>query len=398
MKYLDEFTEEVRDFLNENLTDELRHYGDAYPGHSCPHPVAKEWTRILDKKGWSVPEWPVEHGGTGWSVDKVVAFKRELTLAHAPRLMVQGVDYVGPVVIEFGTEEQKQQYLPRIRSGDDWWAQGFSEPSAGSDLAALQCRAERDGDEYIINGTKIWTTYAHECNKIFCLVRTNNSGKPQAGISFLLFDLDLPGIEIRPIITLEGDHQFNQVFFSDVRVPRSALLGKENEGWTVSKFLLVGERAFSYAATVHVYLEKIRRFVCEANTQGPQLLTNDSALKTKLANAEVDLANLDALEQRMFSLLKTDMAGAAALSSVTKIYGTELSQRVTELAVEMLGPYAAPLQPRLFEQSSLDDLVGPPTAHTAVAVSNYLTDRALTIAGGTTEIQKNVIANRVLGL
>ena len=166
LAHLGEFTEEVRDFLSDKLTPELRHFGDAYASYSVPRSVAEEWTGILDEKGWSVPEWPVEYGGTGWSVEQVVTFKRELTLARAPRLMVQGVDYVGPVVIEFRSEEQKSQILPRIRRGEDWWAQGFSEPGAGSDLAALKCRAERDGDGYIINGTKIWTTYAHQCNKI----------------------------------------------------------------------------------------------------------------------------------------------------------------------------------------------------------------------------------------
>ena len=202
---LNAFTEEVRDFLNDKLTPELRHFGDTFASYDLPISVAKEWTRILDEKVWSVPEWPVEHGGTGWTIEQIVTFKRELTLARAPRLQIQGVSYVGPVVIEFGTEEQKTQILPRIRRGDDWWAQGYSEPGARSDLAALKCRAERDGDDYIINGTKIWTTYAHKANKIFCLVRTRDESKPQAGITFLMFDLDLPGIEVRPILTFGGE-------------------------------------------------------------------------------------------------------------------------------------------------------------------------------------------------
>ena len=395
---LKEFTEEVRDFLSDKLTPELRHFGDAYASYSLPRSVAEEWTGILDEKGWSVPEWPVEYGGTGWSVEQVVTFKRELTLARAPRLMVQGVDYVGPVVIEYGTEEQKSRILPPIRRGKDWWAQGYSEPNAGSDLAALQCRAVKDGDDYIINGTKIWTTYAHQCNKIFCLVRTSDGGKPQAGITFLMFDLDLPGIEVRPILTFGGDHEFNQVFFSDVRVPRSALLGEENNGWTVAKYLLVGERAHSYAAAIHVCLERTRDFASQAHTPGSTPLLDDPAFRKKLARIEVELAALDALEQKVFTLLKRDLSAAAALSSVTKIQGSELQQRMSELAVETLGYFAAPEQPMLLEHGSLTDLIGEPTAHTSVAVSQYFFDRAITLASGTTEIQKNVIATRVLGL
>ena len=395
---LREFTEEVRDFLKDKLTPELRHFGDAYASYGLPRSVAEEWTGILNEKGWSVPEWPVEYGGTGWSVEQVVTFKRELTLARAPRLMVQGVDYVGPVVIEFGSEEQKSQILPRIRRGEDWWAQGFSEPNAGSDLTALKCRAERAGDDYIINGTKIWTTYAHQCNKIFCLVRTSDGDKPQAGITFLMFDLDMPGIEIRPILTFGGDHEFNQVFFSDVRVPKSALLGEENNGWTVAKYLLVGERAHSYAAAIHVCLERTREFARQAPTPSSTPLLECPEFREKLARIEIELASLDASEQKVFDLLKQDLAAAAALSSVTKIQGTELQQRMTELAVEALGSYAVPEQPMLLGPGSLGSLIGEPTAHTGVAVSQYFFDRAITIASGTTEVQKNVIATRVLGL
>ena len=397
MNDLHEFTEEIRDFLNRKLTPELRHFGEAFTGYDCPRPVAEEWTRILDDQGWSVPGWPVEHGGTGWSTEQLMIFKRELTLAHAPRMAVQGVDMVGPVVIEFGTDEQKEALLSRIRRGEDWWAQGYSEPGAGSDLASLKCRAVQDGEDYIINGTKIWTTYAHECNKIFCLVRTSSEGKPQAGISFLLFDLDLPGIEVRPILTIAGEHEFNQIFFSDVRVPRSALVGKENEGWTVAKFLLVSERAYSYAVYVHDYLERIRNFVNQ-HASGSRPLTQDSAYRAKLASIEVELASLDAMEQKTLELMKQDKGAASALASVSKIHGSALRQRASELAVEMMGVYAIPQQPRLVEHGSLHKLIGEPNANTAVAVSHYFADRAVTIASGTTEIQKNIIATRVLSL
>ena len=386
------FTEEVRDFLNESLRPELKHFGEAFPSYDIPISVAREWTQILDRKGWSVPEWPVEYGGTGWNIEQIVTFKRELTLASAPRLQVQGVSYVGPVVIEFGTEEQKASILPRIRNGDDWWAQGYSEPGAGSDLVALKCRAERDGDDYVINGTKIWTTYAHKANKIFCLVRTNDEGKPQAGITFLMFDLDLPGIEVRPILTFGGEHEFNQVFFDNVRVPSTALLGEEDNGWTVAKFLLIGERAHSFAADVHVCLERTRQF---ANQTGR---CNDPTYQRQLAALEIDLASLDASEQKIFNLLKKDINAASALSSVTKVQGTSLRQRATELSIEVLDNYVTPLQPTLMEPGLLDQTFGKPTAHTAVATRQYFFDRAVTIASGTTEVQKNVIAKQVLGL
>ncbi len=397
MSDLKEFTAEIRDFFGDRLTPELRHFGEAYPGYHCPLPVAKEWTRILDDQGWSVPAWPVEHGGTGWSTEQLAIFKREMMLAHAPRLMSQGVVMVGPVIIEYGTEKQKSDFLPRIRRGDDWWAQGYSEPVAGSDLASLKTRAVSDGDHYIINGTKIWTTNAHLCNKIFCLVRTSDEGKKQAGISFLVFDLDLPGIDIHPIFTFGGEHEFNQVFFSDVRVPKSALVGKENEGWTVAKFLLVGERAYSYAVFVHDYLDRIRKFLGEQDP-GSERLIHNPALRSKLASIEIELASLDAMEQKTLKLLKQDRGAASALASVSKLHGTALQQRVTELAVKVMGPYALPQQPRLLEPGCLDELIGPPTANTAISVAQYFGDRCLTIAGGTTQVQKNIIATRILGL
>ena len=389
---LPDFTEEVRDFLNEKLTPELRHFGDTFPSYDLPLSVAKEWTAILAEKGWSVPEWPTEYGGTGWTIEQIVTFKRELTLARAPRLQVQGVSYVGPVVIEYGTDEQKDQILPRIRSGEDWWAQGYSEPGAGSDLVALKCRAEKDGDDYIINGTKIWTTYAHKANKIFCLVRTRDLAKPQAGITFLMFDLDLPGIEVRPIMTFGGEHEFNQVFFTDVRVPGSALLGEEDNGWTVAKFLLIGERAHSFAADVHVCLQRTRDFAKQIG------LTDDPVYRTKLASLEIELASLDASEQKIFNLLKKDITAASALSSVTKVQGTSLRQRATELSIEILDHYQLPQQPTLMAPAEIDEVVGRPTAHTAVAARQYFFDRAVTIASGTTEVQKNVVAKQVLGL
>lgn len=389
---LSEFAEEVRDFLADKLTPELRHFGDTFPSYDLPLEVAKEWTEILADKGWSVPEWPIEHGGTGWTTEQIIAFKRELTLARAPRLQIQGVSYVGPVVIEFGTDAQKREILPRIRRGEDWWAQGYSEPGAGSDLAALKCRAVRDGDDYVINGTKIWTTYAHKANKIFCLLRTADKAKPQAGITFLMFDLDTPGIEVHPILTFGGEHEFNQVFFNDVRVPASTRLGDEDDGWTVSKFLLIGERAHSFGADVHVCMERTRNFAEQIG------LANDPTYRAKLSALEIELACLDASEEKIFQLLKENFTAAAALSSVTKIQGAELRQRATELSISVLDHYMLPAQPTLMGPAELNKLIGRPDSHTAVAARQYFFDRAVTIASGTTEVQKNVIASRILGL
>lgn len=394
---MNKFTQEIRDFLNDKLTPELRHFGEFYPGYHCPLPVAKEWTRILDDRGWSVPAWPVENGGTGWSTEELLIFKREMMLAHAPRLMSQGVVMVGPVIAEYGTEEQKSEILPRIRRGEDWWAQGYSEPGSGSDLASLKTKAVSDGDHYVVNGTKIWTTNAHVCNKIFCLVRTSDEGKQQAGISFLVFDIDLPGIEIHPIYTFGGEHEFNQIFFTDVKVPKSALVGKENEGWTVAKFLLVGERAYSYAVFCHNYLDRVKRYLVEQDPNSDPLL-QDPALRSKLVSIEIELASLDAMEQKTLKLMYKNREAASAVASVSKFHGTVLQQRVTELAVEVMGAYAMAQQPRLLEPGHLDELIGPATANTAVSMPQYFGDRCLTIAGGTTQVQKNIIATRTLGL
>ena len=392
------FTEEIRDFLNDKLTPELRHYGEAYPGFVSPRPVAEEWTGILNEHGWSVPGWPKQHGGAGWSAEQIMIFRREQKLAHAPRLMFTGENMVGPVVIEYGTVEQKESYLPGIRTGKQWWAQGYSEPNAGSDLSALSTRAEKDGDHYIINGTKIWTSHAHVSDKIFCLVRTNTEGKPQAGMSFLLFDLNLPGIEICPIISFGGEHEFNQIFFENVRVPISSLLGKENDGWTVSKYLLTSERSYSYASFTHSYLRRIRHLSNETNFSGEPPLICDDEYKNKLVKAEIDLMCLDAMEQKAIQLMKTSMVAASGITSANKVHGTHLQQRVTELAVELLAYYAIPRQPKLENQDSYSELIGESTTHTALAVAEYFADRAMTIAGGTTEIQKNIIAKMVLGL
>jgi acyl-CoA dehydrogenase len=383
------FQREVRAFLDERLTEDLREAGRACSGIFCDRPVAQRWLSILNERGWAVPHWPVEHGGTGWSVTQHYLFERELALADAPPIAPNATRMVGPVIIAFGTPEQKACYLPRIRSGEDWWAQGYSEPGAGSDLASLQCRAVRDGDHYVINGTKIWTTHAHWSNRIFCLARTRTEGKPQTGISFLLFDLDTPGISIRPIVSISGDHELNQVFFDDVRVPVTSLLGEENDGWTVAKYLLSHERSHQYAPGLRARLRRLKRFAAS------QELTAEPVFRRKLAEAEMMLDALEATELRIVSAFSAGKPPSLAQAGQMKVQGTELRQRLTEIAVEALGPYALPWQPVSHGTWPSNEPVGPHYA--PVAMGQYLNDRAASIYAGSNEVQRNIMAGVLLG-
>lgn len=390
------FTEEVRDFISDHLTAELKRAGTLCAGIYADAPIAKQWHQILDReRGWAVPAWPEEWGGTGWSLEQQAIFKRELTLACAPVISPNSTGMVGPAIIAFGTDEQKNTYLPRIRSGDDWWTQGYSEPGSGSDLASLQCKAERDGDHYIINGTKIWTTHAQWSNKIFCLVRTDNSGKQQQGITFLLFDTDLPGVDIRPLISISGDHEFNQVFFENVRVPVSAVLGRENDGWTVAKYLLQHERGTGYATDLQVRLERVRDFAAnEANGTGVHL-ADEPDFARKMADAEIQLMAMRSFEDKLFSAVSSGEP-VGAMSSAIKVRGTELRQRVTELAIEAVGFYGLPYQPEVRRHETNVQPLGSDMA--ATAMPQYLNDRAASIYAGSNEIQRNIMAKGVLGL
>lgn len=391
MTDLTEFEAEVRDFIGNNLTPELRRAGEMCAGIYADQPVAIEWHRILDKKGWAVPEWPIEWGGTGWSMEQLAIFQRELTLASAPPISPNSTRMVGPVVMHYGFDEQKAHYLPRIKSGEDWWAQGYSEPGAGSDLASLKCKAERDGDEYVINGSKIWTTHAQWSNKIFCLVRTDDTGKPQQGISFLLFDLDLPGIEIRPLISISGDHEFNEVFFTDVRVPVTSLLGRENDGWTVAKYLLQHERGGSRSTGLGVRLQHIKSFLSD---QGGELL-KERAFRLKLADTEVQLAAFNSFERRVFSSVSAGET-TGTMSSAIKVRSTELRQWISELAFVAVDYYGLPYQYQAREFRSEVEPLGSTMA--VKAAPQYLNDRAATIYAGSNEIQRNIMAKTVLGL
>lgn len=253
------FQSEVRTFLATHLTPALRAAEARNTGTFCSVDAISEWHEILNRKGWVAPGWPTECGGPGWSAVQRYIFARECALAGAPRTFTFGIAMCGPVIMKYGTDKQKEHHLPRILSGEDRWCQGYSEPGAGSDLASLSTRAIADGDVYIVNGSKIWTTFAHHANKIFCLVRTDTTGKPQQGISFLLIDLDSPGVTIRPIRNIAGDHEFNEVFFENVRVPIVNLVGAENQGWEVAKYLLEFERGADYSPAIRASLEKLTR-------------------------------------------------------------------------------------------------------------------------------------------
>ena len=368
---LAEFRAEVRDFLTANLTPELREGAARATSVFVDPSVTLPWQAILHARGWAAPDWPAEHGGPGWDDMQRYIFAAECARAGTPSLAPMGLKMVAPVIMHYGTPEQKAHYLPRILSGEDYWCQGFSEPGAGSDLASLQLKATPDGDDYVLNGSKIWTTHAHFANRMFCLVRTSSEGKPQAGISFLLLDMASPGITVKPIRTLGGDHEFNQVFFDDVRVPQANRLGAENEGWSVAKHLLTFERGGKYAPPLIEKLAKLRR------REGL-----DPVLTARLTREAVSLRALQALEMKAMR----GAGGSPALyASVLKVLGTEAMQRLDVLACEIEGP----------EGWAKGD--GQTPADQAVAVPRYLNDRAASIYAGSNEIQRDLISRLVLG-
>ncbi|WP_152568115.1 acyl-CoA dehydrogenase family protein [Sphingopyxis sp. LC81] len=365
------FRDEVSTFLSAHLPDDIRRGAARATSVFIDPDISLPWQRILHAKGWAAPDWPAEFGGPGWGEIERYIFAAECAQAGAPNLAPMGLKMVAPVIMHYGSAEQRAHYLPRILSGEDYWCQGFSEPGAGSDLAALQLRAVPDGGDYILNGSKIWTTHAHFANRMFALVRTSNEGKPQAGISFLLLDMATPGIIVEPIRTLAGDHEFNQVFFDDVRVPQANRLGEENEGWSVAKHLLTFERGGKYAPGLIGRLERLR-----ARDD------IEPVLRAQLDREAVTLKALQALELKAMR----GVGGSTALyASALKILGTETAQRIDALACEVAG------------HAAWADADGQTPAELAVAVPRYLNDRAATIYAGSNEIQRDLIARTMLG-
>jgi alkylation response protein AidB-like acyl-CoA dehydrogenase len=386
------FRDEVRTFIAENYPASLR--GKQDEGDELAKEDFLSWHKVLAKKGWVAPAWPVEYGGTGWTSTQRYIWSEETARADCIRLMPFGLAMVGPVIYTFGTSEQKAKFLPRILSGEDWWCQGYSEPGAGSDLASLRTKAVQDGDDYVVNGQKTWTTMAQHADWGFFLVRTDFEAKMQEGISFLLIDMKSPGIEVRPIITLGGEHEVNEVFLDNVRVPVADRVYDENKGWTCAKFLLAHERVgIAGVASSKRGVEKLKA-VAATEMEGERSLLANPFFRRKVAELEIDLAALEYTELRT-------LAGMAAgknpgpESSVLKIKGSEIQQRITELTLEMAGHYGAPYY-RGFGHGDNEHPIGPEWANRAAPT--YFNARKTTIYGGSNEIQRNVIAKMVLGL
>lgn len=390
------FRHEVREFLSASLTPELVRAGKRATSIFPDFEASMRWQTILNEKGWVAPGWPPEFGGAGWSVEQMAIFQEECVAANAPALYPMGLLMLGPVLMHYGTPAQQKMLLPRLLSGEDFWCQGYSETGAGSDLAALKTRAESAGDDYIVNGSKIWTTGAQHANKMFCLVRTAFEGKPQLGISFLLIELDAPGVTVDPIVSLDGEVEQGQVFLDNVRVPKSNLIGAENEGWSVAKFLLEFERGgSSYNVFVERQLVAVQALIEEQREAFGRSMGDAPAFCDALAELEIDSLALKFLEHRITS---ASAAGGnpGALASMQKIVGSELSQKVDELSVALQGSYGAVKQNEALDPSFTSAPFG---CESGVKMMNhYLNNRAATIFGGTSEVQRNIIAKQVLGL
>lgn len=390
----DAFRSEVREFLDRELTEELREAAAMCPGIFLDREYNMKWHTILYKQGWVAPAWPKEYGGPGWDITQRLIWGEETALAGAPATSPMGLSMCGPMLIGHGTQEQKDYFLPRILSGEDYWCQGYSEPASGSDLASLALRAETDGDDFILNGSKIWTTHAHVANRMFCLVRSDASVKPQRGISFLLLEMDSPGISVQPIVFASGTHEVNQVFFDNVRVPKRNLVGAENDGWTVAKYLLEFERGGGGGIRNTAVLKSLRDQAAATPMEGRTLL-DDKTFSSDTNLAEVQMLALQATEARIHSAL-TSGERPGPESSIMKNLGANVRQRFTELGVDAAGHYAQVHQPEARNPGSNIEPIGP--AESMTAQSLYFNLRATSIAGGTNEVQKNIVAKLVLGL
>ena len=392
------FREEVRAFIAENHTAEMR----AKSAKSLTGYLDKEdhvrWMKALSRQGWLAPNWPEEHGGPGWDATQRYIYDTEMSRAGTPRVPSFGLKMVAPVIMQYGTEEQKQRFLPEILAANVWWCQGYSEPGSGSDLASLQTKAVSDGDDYIVNGSKIWTTRAQDADWIFCLVRTSTEGKKQEGISFLLIDMTTPGITVEPVILLEQSRaplqEVNQVFFTDVRVPKANRMGKENEGWTVAKYLLEFERGNAYAGGIKGGLEKLRKMASEERADGARLI-DEPGFAARLSELEIKGQAVEVTELRILSSLQGGQR-AGPESSLLKCSGTDVLQMVTELVVEAVGYYAAPFDQQVLNFGSNEPAIGPDYA--ASAAGKYFNTRKASIYGGSNEIQRNIMAKLILGM
>lgn len=385
------FRLEVRQFVKDNLDPAIKARVEG--GLRLEREDYVAWFNKLQQRGWITPGWPVEHGGPGWSPLQRYLFDEETLLGGAPRIIASGINMLGPVLIAFGTEAQKAEHLAPIRRSEVWWAQGFSEPGSGSDLASMRTTAVRDGDDYIVNGHKIWTSYAHFCDKLFCLVRTRKEGKPQESISFLLMDLDTPGITVRPIKLYEGGNDLNEVFLENVRVPVSNLIGEENKGWGYAKYLLGHERTgIAGIGACKQQLARLKRLAQVQQYRG-QPLGNEPYFALRVAQLEAELLALEFTGLRILGA-NQHFSVPGAEASMLKVQGTELRQAIFELLLEVAGPNAIAFSEAAMYLEHDDPLQDDPQWSSLAA--NYLDSRKLSIYGGTNEVQRNVIAASVL--
>ncbi|WP_374654073.1 acyl-CoA dehydrogenase family protein [Phenylobacterium sp.] len=396
------FRDEVRAFIAEAFDDDMRAHSAQSKNAHIDKAGQVRWLKRLYEKGWIAPDWPKEYGGTGWSHAQKYIFDMEMALAGAPSTSNMGLKMCAPVVMAFGTPEQKAQHLPKILSTDAWWCQGYSEPGSGSDLASLSMKAERDGDYYVLNGSKIWTTYAQWADWMFCLVRTSNEEIRQKGISFLLLEMNTPGITIVPLPTLdgppEGDQEINQVFFENVRVPVANRIGEEGQGWTYAKYLLQFERGNPYAAGLTNQLNKVRKIASLEASDGGRRMIDDPDFRKKFSEMQIKIDTLNATELRMFSA-RTSGEAMGAASSMLKLEGSQAQQAVTELALEAAGIYAQPFVRDTWAEirgERNEPRAGPDYA--ATIAPTYFNYRKTSIYAGSNEIQHNIMAKMVLGL
>jgi hypothetical protein len=389
----DAFRADIRTWLDANLPQALR--AKVLDHKRLSRDDYASWHKLLGTRGWSVVAWPKDYGGPGWDATQRHIWDEECARIGAPGVLPFGVSMVAPVIMKYGSDAQKAYYLPRILDGTDWWCQGYSEPGSGSDLASLRTRAERHGDHYVVNGQKTWTTLGQFADMMFCLVRTDTGAKKQEGISFLLVDMKTPGITVRPIITLDEDHEVNEVFLEDVKVPVENLVGEENRGWTYAKYLLGHERTgIARVGQSKRELVFLKRLAADQKKGGVSLL-NDPVFSAKIAALEIEMMALEVTVQRVVAS-EANGRGPGPEASMLKIKGTEVQQALTELMVEAVGPQAAAFDPAYLEGEREHSLAGDDDA--APLAAYYFNFRKTSIYGGSNEIQKNIIAQMILGL
>ncbi|MCW0214254.1 MAG: acyl-CoA dehydrogenase family protein [Pseudonocardia sp.] len=387
---IEKFRAEVTEFLDTAPTPEIREAGRKTTSAFAPFEQAMAWQKILHARGWAAPSWPAEYGGPGWSIEQQYVFASEYQKRGLPPLLPNSLRMVGPLLMDIGTPEQKATYLPRILAGEDYWTQGYSEPGAGSDLASLSCSAVADGDDYVINGSKIWTTLAHKANRMFMLVRTSREGKKQQGITFLLLDrVDYPGMQIRPIVGLDGEPEQCEVFFDDVRVPQSGRVGAENDGWSVAKHLLKHERGGSaHSPALHERIRMIRRAAGDTPSPFGGTLADDPVFQRDLGELEADVASHEHFEKLAIS--GHPVSQDPAYPSINKLISSELTQRISVLMTRVVGLDGLPDQHDALHVGSDTAPLGGDLA--LIAMPFYLNSRATTIYAGTNEVQRDLVA------